>query len=250
MFKNIIYINITFLLTLVSYFFAQNFGIKYFSNFYLLFSLFSIACSVVLICSYLNYRNSKESEVYGLFFIGLLVYGVGNLFWFLNTEFLNSFVPEKFLDLIFCFQTITKVYLFKYLIEENLSIYWNSKFLDFYILIVLVLMFLGQPQIPEIFEYFFILDSIISVVVALKLNKAGILLIDFNFLALASVLWFLADAFYLLMSESGKYLMGNIVDFIYFIGFYLIISSIVYKNFKFSDILNNLFENRGYYLYN
>lgn len=250
MFKNIIYINIVFLFTLVSYFFAQNYGIKYFSNFYLLFSLFCIASSLVLISSDLNFKDQEEREVYSLFFIGLLVYGVGNFVWFLNTELFEDFISDKFLNLIFCFQTITKFYLFKYLFEETEKRAFKKGFLDFYILFILILLFFGTSIVPTLFEYFFIFDSIVTIYYSLRLLNYQVLLIDLNYFITASSLWLFADIYYLFLSESGNYFMGNIVDFVYFIGFYLIISSIVYKNFKFSDTFNNIFENRGFYLYN
>ena len=253
MVKNIVYINLIFLSILSVYFFAQNFDSGLFNSFYLLFSLFCITCSLVLLFSDLGYRESKEREAYRLLFIGLLSFGFGNLLWFLNDTYFQGNISVNFINVFFLFQLLTKYSFFKFLRKDSGDSDIPTKLIHFSFLFVLLILFSEAYSISSfltsIFNIFFIAESLITVYyVGLKLLNDDIKLIDFRYFIAGTIVWLLADVSYLIDIDLNKYSMGNIVDFMYFLGFYLIISSIIYKSFRVEKTFNSLFEKKLFYI--
>jgi len=205
---------------------------------------------LVLLGSEFCFKDREEREVYNLFFIGFLVYGIANLIWFLNSIFFDNFLSENFLNIIFSFQSFTKFWLFYYLIKNEKKSNAQSKFLKLYLLVLMVFLIFDAYLPYYFYDFLFIFDSAITILIGYFLRYKEIFLIDWNYFISGSFLWLLGDIYYSFLNQAGIYFMGNIVDFIYFLGFYLMIVSIVYKNFKFSEIFNNIFENTSSYLYN
>ena len=253
MVKNIIYTNLIFLSILSVYFFAQNFDSQLFDSFYLLFSLFCIACSSVLLFSELNYKDSEERGVYHLLFIGLLSFGFGNLLWFINDEFLYGSIPVNFINILFLFQLLSKHSFFRFLEKGMVHSNLTSRLIRFCSLIVMLTLFAEIYSISSFFtsflNIFFILESVITILyLTQNLVKLNHFLIDLRFFIAGTVVWLFADVTYLINIDFNKYTMGNLVDFMYFLGFYLIVSSIIYKSFNIDRLINYVFEKKLFYI--
>ncbi len=253
MVKNIIYTNLIFLSILSVYFFAQNLDSKLFSSFYLLFSLFCISCSSVLLFSELAYKDSEERGVYQLFFIGLLSFGFGNLLWFINDEFLSGSIPVNFINILFLFQLLSKYSFFRFLEKGSELSNLTSRLIRVCTLVVMLTLFAEVYSISSLFtsflNIFFILESLITILyLNQNLTKLNNFLIDIRFFISGTAVWFLADVAYLIDIDFNKYTMGNFVDFMYFLGFYLIVSSIIYKSFKIDKLFNYVFEKKLFYI--
>jgi len=253
MVKNVIYINLIFLSILSVYFFAQNFDSQLFNSFYLLFSLFCIACSLVLIFTELDYIDLKEREAYRLLFIGLLSFGLGNLMWFLNDSLLSGSIPINFINVFFLFQLLTKYSFFHFLKKNSDQSNLSTKLFKISLLIVLLILVSEasaiSSKLTSLLNIFFIIESLITVFyLSQNLVHEEIRLIDLRYFIAGTSVWFLADISYLIDVDINKYSIGNIVDFMYFLGFYLLISSIIYKSFRLEKTFNSLFEKKLFYI--
>lgn len=233
MLKRVIFYNLIFLSTTLLYFLAQNFNLKLYSSFYLSFSLFCICSSLVLIFTDLSYKDTAEGRVFRDFFIGLLVYGFTNFIWFLNEEFLNGQLPENIFNILFTVQVMAKYRLILYFLEK-LKTSFPYQIAKVCVLLLFFGIFVNSYyfEVSSIFNYFFIVESILSIgLISIYIKPTVISIIDFRYFIAGEVLWLLADLFYLFESSLNYYFMGNIVDFVYFLGFYLYLSSIIYTNF-------------------
>jgi len=252
MLKNVIFLNLIFILTLLVYFCAQNLRIGTFSNFYLMFSIFCICSSLILLLTDLDYKSEEDRGVYRYFFTGLLVYGFANLLWFFNDSILNGVLDLNFLNILFIFQTLSKYTLLIYLTDSQKV---RGKFLTFIMKLNLLFLIFGlficsyKISLDEYFNYFFIFESIVGILFTLKnYNNLNLTLIDFRYFIAGSTLWLLGDLYYLFDLNLNIYYMGNIVDFVYFLGFYLLLSSILYNNFSWDEKINLLVEKQLFYI--
>jgi hypothetical protein len=209
---------------------------------------------LVLLFSDLGYRESEEREAYRLLFIGFLGFGLGNLLWFLNDTYLMGSISVNFLNVFFIFQLLTKYSFFKFLRKNSSENNISTKLIHFCFLFVLLILFSEVYSISSfltsIFNIFFIIESVITIFyISQNLLNDDLKLVDFRYFIAGTVIWLLADTYYLIDIDLNKYSMGNIVDFMYFLGFYLIISSIIYKSFNLEKIINCVFEKKLFYIY-
>lgn len=237
MLKRIIFFNLIFLSTTLLYFLAQNFSFKYYSSFYLCFSVFCMVSSVTLFFTDLSYKDWQQRHVFQNLFIGFFIYGLANFSWFLNEEFLNNSLPENYFNILFAFQVLTKFHLFYYYIQDLKSIWYNFTIkliiLVFLVLVCLFSIFSGI-EFDFNFNTFFIIETLTSILLLIiYLNNISVGLIDFKYFIAGEILWLIGDILYLNDFSTKIHFIGSIVDFCYFLGFYLFLASVIYKNFAY-----------------
>jgi hypothetical protein len=249
MFKNYIYLNILFIFGLVVYLFSQNFSLTLQNSFYLFFGLFGIIVPGLYLSTGFKFKSVEEKSAYQLLFIGFWVYGCANFIWYLNESFTWG-ILEELLNLLFIFQVFTKDYFLRFLAQDSKNGSKKSKLgnlfsinLGFWLLLLLCKGFLNL-EIPYD-NLFFIFDSLISILF-LSLYGSRILgaHLDLNYFTLGCLIWLVGDLIYFYESYLGIYLMGDIADFIYYFGFYLLLTSVLFKNFSFVTKFNYYFENK------
>jgi len=92
---------------------------------------------------------------------------------------------------------------------------------------------------------FFINESIFSIIIVFYYSQKILdSYLDLNLFGYGSLVWLLADLLYYLESFKGIYLMGDNTDFLYYFGFYLMLSAVLFKNFNFVAKLNFYFERK------
>lgn len=253
MLKTYIYLNILFIFGLLLYLLGLHFSLNIFNTFYFFFGLFSILIPLLFLISGFQYSSKQEKNVYNLLFIGFLAYGLGNIFWFFD-DFFDLKFEYSYLNFLFIFQVLTKHYFLKFLASSNDEFTSSKVFRKIFSLNLLVLLFSSffgnLVTLDELyFEIYFILESLISILFigyALKIDLTSHL--DLRYFFFGNLVWFLADTLFLFEKFSQIYFAGNISDFVYFLGFYLMISSILFKNVILNPKIEfNLTKNLSYY---
>lgn len=247
MLKNYIYLNILFSFGLILYLLSQNFNLDFSKIFYLFFSLFSILIPIVFVINSYAYKDREEKLAYNFLFLGFCLYGVGNLGWYLNDLF-NLKIDLNYFNILFFIQAISKHNFFKYLLSNQGLSKKNIAFskiistnLGVLIFAILASNYVSLDNL--LYEFYFIFESLFSVYfIYYYLYRNYSSHIDLRYLFLGNFMWILADILYLFETLSGVYFIGNISDFIYFIGFYLMLSSIIFKDFNFKEKINFYFE--------
>lgn len=232
-----LYINLISLLTLVTYIFGGIFNNSFNLDFYLIFSL------SVIFSSFLIFINSKlffkkEGSEFFILILGYLIYGIANLLWYLFDVFnLNNYFFE-FLNLLFLFQAITKHF---FLIKEGSSKKRALKrdyILNFLIkgnLLILILTVCFHSFLSKFgsfFEIFFIFESVISILYIKEfLLRCESKYLNYKIFLFGNIFWLIGDLIFSYSHSINSYTSGDLSDFIYFLGFYLIISSVIFKDF-------------------
>jgi len=243
MLKNYIYLNILFIFGLVVYLFSLNFHLELYDTFYLFFSIFGIVVPLLFIFSEYKYRDLTERKFYQLLFLGFTSFGLANLGWYLF-DLLEINSMTNYLNIFFIFQVITKQIFFKYIYSKESVEYKNilwEKIISINIGILLVSIFATQfISLNSIyFDIYFILESILSVVFIIKCrNYEFFSHIDLKYFLTGTTLWLLGDLLFVGEVLFNSYFIGSYSDFIYFVGFYLMLASVVFKNFNLIESLD------------
>lgn len=243
MFSIFIYVNILFFGFIFYYIFSLIFGFQVNQTFYLLFSLFSISASVLLFLHPRKFQSNNQKVVYLLLYSGFFIYGISNFMWYFDSQFLGQILPPQILNFGFVFQVLTK-FLFFFLIKYQFEHQKNclnlvfSKILKFNILFLLISLVLQNSNFSEskIYEYFFIFESIFTIAYLInELPNKYKYLLDLRVFILGSLVWFFADLIFMFESKFQIYTIGGFSDFVYFLGFYLLVFSCMFKDYVFSS---------------
>ncbi len=189
----------------------------------------------------------EEKYAYIFLFLGFCLYGIGNLSWYLNDSF-NLKINLNYLNILFFIQAVSKHNFFKYLLSNQTLSRKNIAFSKIISINLGVLTFaiLASNFVSlntMLYDFYFIFESLFSVYfIYTYLFQNYSSHIDLRYLLFGNLMWLIADSLYLFETLSGIYFMGNISDFIYFIGFYLMLSSIIFKDFNFREKINFYFE--------
>jgi len=246
--KNYIYLNILFLFGLFLYFISANYSLNISDVFYLFFGLFGTIIPSLLYFNDYIYKDREEEISYKILYLGFFVYGLGNVVWYFNDLF-ELGISLAFINILFLFQTFSKHFFFKYLIKGQKKSSKSKIFSNIFsinLLILLLAIFLGNSFKLEnqISDLYFILESFISIIFIFSIflgKYSGH--IDFNYFGFGNLIWFLADFLFFIEIKTNHYFMGNLSDFIYYIGFYFMLASLLLKNFHF-DNFGNFFQKR------
>ena len=247
MLKNYIYLNILFIFGLFIYLLAQNLDLELRSVFYLFFSIFSILIPLGFLVTQYNYQDEAEEKAYKFLFSGFLIYGLGNLMWYINEIFVLD-IPVFYLNLFFLYQIISKNIFFKHLISSQKDSNLNQTFklfFNFNLLMLLLTIFYSEvfESRGYLFELYFIFESFVSILfIFYYLNLMYFSHLDFRYFGYGNIIWLLGDILFYFETVSSSIIMGNLSDFSYFIGFYLMLSSIIFKNFSFWEKVNQTFD--------
>lgn len=248
MLKNYIYLNSLFIFGLLIYLFSQKFTFSLQNTFYMFFSLFSTVIPGLFLFNGYRFQDRRERSTYQLLFCGFWIYGVANFIWYLN-DTLNLKISENYLNLFFIFQIFTKDYFLKYLVQKyhnfkpNLIHNIFSINLGIGLFLVFATNFLNLKDFLS--NLFFIYESIFSIIFVLYYSQKILdSYLDLNLFGYGSLVWLLADTVYYFESFKGVYVMGDISDFLYYFGFYLMLSAILFKNFNFVAKLNFYFDKK------
>jgi hypothetical protein len=247
MLKNYIYLNILFIFGLALYLLSQNLTINVRNSFYLFFSLFSILIPILFLITDYQYQDREESLAYKFLFLGFCLYGTGNLVWYLNDSF-NLDIHVNYINILFFLQAISKHNFFKFLVLNQNTSRKNQAFskiisINLGVLIIATAVSNIVSLNSLLYDFYFIFESILSIFFIyyyLFQNYSSHL--DLRYLLLGSLFWLVGDSLYLIEILSGVYFMGNISDFIYFVGFYLLLSSVIFKDFNFKEKINLYFD--------
>ncbi len=243
MFSIFIYLNILFFGFIFYYIFSLIFGLPVNQTFYLLFSLFSISASILLFLHPRKFLNDTQKVIYLLLYFGFLVYGISNFLWYFDNQFLGTVLSQQALNFGFIFQVLTKFlffFLIKYQFEHQkncLSLVF-SKILKFNILFLILSLVMQNSTFSDsnVYEYFFIFESIFTIVYLInELPNKYKYLIDLRLFIAGSFVWFLGDLIFRFESKFSIYSLGSISDFVYFLGFYLLVFSCMFKDYLFSE---------------
>jgi hypothetical protein len=247
MIKNFIYFNILFIFGFLFYLFSIYLNLDLSNTFYLFFSIFATVIPILFLSSGYEYQNEDERKGYILLFIGFCIYGVANLLWFFS-DFGIFETPIEYLNFLFLTQVLCKHYFLRYLASLNK----DSRHLKFFqnifslnIGLILLALFLGNSfnLYEYYYDFYFILESIFSITCLLVFLRGEIFThIDLRYFVLGHLIWLTADSLFLIENLRQVYFMGTISDFIYYIGFYIMLYSIIFKNFQFTSKINFYLE--------
>lgn len=245
MLKAYIYLNILFIFGLVVYLFSQKIGIEFYNLFYLFFGLFSLFIPFLFIIYDFKFRNREERIAYLSLFYGFLIYGACNLLWYLN-EALFEIIDFKFLNFLFIFQCFTKHYFLRYLsINDKKNKAYFSTLFSINIGILLFALFFSSNFHLEsyILDIYFIIESLLTVIfIFYYLKESFNLHIDLRYFLYGNLIWLVADILFLIENFTKTYFMGNVSDFIYYIGLYMMLYSILIKNFNYKEKIDFVFD--------
>jgi len=249
MVKNYIYLNTLFLFGLLMYILSQNFSFKLNESFYLFFCLFSIIIPILFLINNYNYANEEEKKAYYFLFLGFCLYGIGNFLWYFN-DTLSLGIDINYINILFFIQVVSKHSFFKFLLScqekttKNLNF---SKIISVNMgVLVLAVVFSNIISLDNfIYDFYFIFESIISIyfIYYYLFNNFSSHL-DLKYFMIGNIFWLLGDCLFLFEFISGKYFIGNIPDFVYFVGFYFMLGSVIFKNFNFMEKLNFYFDTK------
>jgi hypothetical protein len=247
MLKVYTYLNSLFIFGLVIYLFSQKIGIEFSNLFYFVSCLFSLVIPMLFIVSNFNYEDREEKTAYLILFLGFLIYGFGNLIWYFNDAYFEI-LDVKYVNLIFIFQCFSKHYFFRYL-SLNLNgtknhNYFTQLFSLNIGILLLALFFSENLQLESyLVDIYFVLESLLTVIFIVFCMKESFgEHIDLKYFMIGNLIWFIADILFLLETYSNTYFSGNLADFIYFVGLYFMLYSILIKNFNFTEKLNYIFD--------
>jgi hypothetical protein len=249
MLKKYIFLNILFIFGLMIYLLSLNTSISIKDTFYLFFSLFSIVIPLTFLFSEFEYEDKESSRSYKLLFFGFTAYGIGNFIWYLN-EILGLKISLNYLNSLFLFQGFTKHFFLRYLTKLQEETNYNQIFNKIFSLNMLIMLFaLFTVRLFDLnnffLDFYFIFESIVSIVFIFYFLKENFTAhIDIKYFLMGQSLWLFADLLYFFEVYWDVYLIGSLSDFIYFIGFYLMLSSVIFKNFNFSDKLELLLDKK------
>lgn len=246
MFKNYIYLNILFIFGLILYLFSQKNALEFSSFFYLFTSFYSIIISALLLLSEYKYKDREEKRIYSLLFFGFLIYGVANFIWYFN-EVWFELLSLSMLNTLFVFQIFSKHYFLRYLTKQGDETVSKiiQNILSLNLGILLLSLFSGNLLNLQIFgtEIYFIFESLFSIVfITYFVKKTYLSHLDLRYFLTGNTFWLLADLAFIYEEFNEKYFMGNLSDFLYFVGFYLMLTSILFKNYNLNQKFNLYFE--------
>lgn len=240
---NFLYINLIFFLTFTLYILGQFFDKSLLIDFYLLFSLFIIFSTISVTISHSSYFKKEGSEFLILTF-GYLIYGIANLFWY----FFDIFKIDgyDFLNLLFVFQALTKQY---FLLKDSKGVGDKSgkkvfeKIITLNILLLSIsLIFFQKDGVVENFmQSFFLFEALLCVLfVKFYLLNSYSKFLNYELFLYGNLFWIFGDISYSYAVGVSSYISGGLSDFIYFLGFYLILNSFIFKNF--AEVKNQLIQ--------
>lgn len=236
--KNYIYLNILFIFGLILYVFSSSYALEMREIFYLFFSIFGLLVPILFYFNGFKYTSVDEKRAYEVLFFGFFSYGLANLIWYLNDIFTLE-IDVSYLNLIFLVQVFSKHYFLKFLStsgENNRFDLIFQKLFSINILISILALFTSKALSLNGFEYdiYFIIESLVSIIFILYfLNEKMPSHININYFLTGNLVWFIADSLYLFEVLSGFYIIGELSDFVYYVGFYFLLASVVFKNFSF-----------------
>lgn len=248
--KNYIYLNILFLFGLFLYFISINFSLNLFNIFYLFFSLFGTIIPLLLYFSEFVFKDIEEERSYKVLFVGFFVYGLGNIIWYFK-ELLSLNFDLDFINILFFFQIFTKYYFFKYLNsvkgESKNKVFDNLFSVNLLILLFAILLGESFNLSSQITDIYFIFESLLSIIfIFYYLANTFTGHLDLNYFGLGNLAWLIADVLFLVEVNTNHYFMGNLSDFIYFVGFYFMLASLIFKNFSFINLTGYFNKNLNF----
>jgi len=163
-----------------------------------------------------------------------------NFLWYLDINLLKSSMSLDFLNYGFIYQVLTKFlffFLIKYQFERQkncLSLVLKRVLQVNILLLTLALIFQGSTlSETKIYEYFFIFESIFTIIYLIfELKSSAKYLLDLRIFLFGSLIWLLGDILYFFENFLNYYHLGSLSDFTFFLGFYLFMYSIFFKNYS------------------
>ena len=249
-----LYINLIFFLSFLLFIFAQFFDKAAYLDFYLLFSLSSIFSILII---FLNFKHlfKKEGSEFSVLLLGYLIYGIANFIWYV----FDAFKVEKsffdILNLMFIFQSISKYY---FLIKESEGRVGDTKSsliienllkINLFILLLTLVFNTYLKKYGTFIDIFFVFESLISIgYISFYLSKVDSKFLNYKLFLYGNAFWLIGDLLFSYSNNFNLYIAGDLTDFIYFLGFYLIISSVIFKNYNYTkNIIGSFISNRFLY---